>query len=97
MARGASSPAEGRKPKKVAGSRDRIYAEEVEKHFLPIARAAEILNCHESTARNVLREQDARFIKRGLAFLYFRLDMDRSKAIRAEQIGKKKTKPDEAA
>ncbi|OWK42426.1 hypothetical protein FRUB_04504 [Fimbriiglobus ruber] len=78
------------------GARDRIYAEEIEKRFLPIGKAAELLGCHESTARNVLREQDARFIKKGLAYLYYRPDVDKAKTLRAEKLGKK-TKPAEAA
>jgi hypothetical protein len=75
------------------GAFDRIYQEEIEKNFLPISSAAELLGCHESTARDWLREADSRYIIRGAAYLYLVTDVEATKAKRlAHQAAKRDDK-----
>ena len=64
---------------------DRIYEEEVSSNFLPIEKVTALLECHERTARNWLRQCNVRYIKRALAHLYYKIDVERAKAMRAEQ------------
>jgi hypothetical protein len=66
------------------GAFDRVYDEEVVSNFLPIREVASMLGCHESTARDWLNRCDARYIKRSLAHLFYRPDVETAKAKRAE-------------
>lgn len=65
------------------GAFGRVYEEEVARNFLPIGKVAELLGCHEDTARKRLHQADARYIKRSLAHLYFKADAEAVKARRA--------------
>ena len=58
------------------GAFDRIYKEQVAANFLPITTVAEMLGCHESTARKRLRAAKARYIVKGLAHCYFKPDVE---------------------
>jgi hypothetical protein len=72
------------------GSFDRIYEEEVSSNFVPIQKVAALLDCHEATARDWLRQCDARYIKRTLAHLYYTVDVEISKTKRAEREADRK-------
>jgi hypothetical protein len=64
------------------GAFDRIYQEEAASNFLTIQEAAALLDCHESTARNWLGQCGARYLARGLAHLYYKLDVEKELAER---------------
>jgi hypothetical protein len=65
------------------GTLERVFKEEVGRNFIPVAEAALLVDCHESTARKWLRRCDARFIADGLSHRYYRLDVEEAKAERA--------------
>ncbi len=72
------------------GAFDRIYDEEAVSNCLPIREVATMLDCHESTARNWLNRCDARYIKRALAHLFYRPDVETAKAERVEREAERK-------
>jgi hypothetical protein len=90
---------EGRRKEIEAGpfkAFDRIYEEEIASNFLPIREVASMLDCHESTARDWLNRCDARYIKSSLTHLCYKLDVETTKAKRAERKADRKASQDGA-
>jgi hypothetical protein len=72
------------------GAFDRIFNEEVDNNFPPIQKLTVMIDYHESTVRDRLRQCHACYIKQSLSHLHYQLDVEIANTKRSEREADRK-------